>query len=253
MEKKIVEVGGLKLGKDSVIIAGPCSIESKEHIMEEARALSQMGVHILRGGAYKPRTSYESFKGLGYEAAVYLREAGNEYNLPVITEVMSEYDIERLYPLVDIFQVGSRNMYNYALLERLGKQDKPVLLKRGFSATTKEWIGASQYILAGGNEGVIFCERGIRGFDPSFRNTLDLAGAALVQRETGRPTIVDPSHATGRKDMVIPLAKASLAMGLDGIMVEVHPRPDEALSDGDQSLDYQAFEDLMNQVKIREY
>lgn len=239
---KDIEIG---LGKP-VFIAGPCSIESKDHIFKEAKALKEIGVDILRGGAYKPRTNPESFQGLGFEAVKYLYEAGKEYNLPVITEVMSEYDVEKIIDYVDIFQVGSRNMYNYSLLKLLGKVDKPILLKRGFSATIGEWMGAADYISSQGNDEIIFCERGIRSFTDMTRNTLDLAGAVLIKQLTHRPVIADPSHATGTRSLIEPMTAASIACGLDGVLIEVHQCPDKAFSDGKQTIDHDVYR------KIRE-
>lgn len=248
--KKIVKVGNVEIGGDKkVFIAGPCSIESEEHIMDEAINLKKIGVDILRGGAYKPRTDPNSFQGLGFEGVKYLRRAADEVSIPMVTEVLSEYDIEKIYDYVDIFQVGSRNMYNYALLKRLGKQDKPILLKRGFSASLDEWIKAGEYIRQGGNDKVIFCERGIRTFNDMTRNTLDLAGAVLVQKITNSPVIVDPSHSTGRRDLIKPMTDASIACGLDGVIIEVHKYPDKSISDAKQSIDFEMYKDIVKKYK----
>ncbi len=244
-----VDIGGVTLGKDPVFIAGPCSIESREHIMEEARELKKIGVDILRGGAYKPRTSPKSFQGLGYEGIKYIYEAGQEYGLPIVTEVLKESAIDKMYPYVDAFQVGARNMYNYELLKLLGQTDKPIILKRGLSATLDEWVGAAKYIVNEGNDRVVLCERGIRSYDPSTRNLLDLAGATLVKLKTGLPVIADPSHGTGRRDLVGPMVKASLAAGLDGVMVEVHRNPNQAKTDGFQSLDYHQYKEIRSQYR----
>lgn len=247
---KIIKVKNIELGGDKpVFIAGPCSIESEEQIMEEAISLKKIGVDILRGGAYKPRTDPHSFQGLGFVGVKYLRKAADEVSLPMVTEVLSEYDIEKMYDYVDIFQVGSRNMYNYALLKRLGKQDKPVLLKRGLSASLDEWIKASEYIAQEGNDKIIFCERGIRTFNDLTRNTLDLAGAVLVKKMTSRPIIVDPSHSTGRRDLIKPMTEASLACGIDGVIIEVHKDPDNSISDAKQSINYEMYEDIVKKYK----
>lgn len=245
--KKIVKLkNGLEIGGDKkTLIAGPCSIESKEHIFLEAENLKKLGVHILRGGAYKPRTNPDDFQGIGYLALEYLREAGDKFSLPVISEVTSEYDIKAMYDLVDIFQVGARNMYNYELLKKLGKQDKPVLLKRSFAATIREWVLASQYISNGGNDQIIFCERGIRTFDDYTRNTLDIAGAVLVKKMTNSPVILDPSHGTGIRELIHPMAMAGLAAGLDGLMIEAHHNPDLAMTDSKQCVSYDVLEGII--------
>lgn len=245
---QLVRIKNLEIGSGKpVFIAGPCSIESLDHIKEEGQALKDLGVDILRGGAFKPRTNPKDFQGLGMEAARYLKEAGQASGLPVISEIMRENDIEEMSQYVDIFQVGTRNMYNYPLLSALGKARVPVLLKRGFNATLKEWEGAAEYIAREGNDDIIFCERGIRTFNEDMRNTLDLAGAVLIRSRTQRPVIVDPSHGTGRRDLIGPMSKAALAAGLDGLMIEVHKDPDEAISDSAQTIDYKTFK------KIRDY
>lgn len=245
---KSVKVNNIEIGSGkAVFIAGPCSIESEDHIIEEAKALKEIGVDILRGGAFKPRTNPNDFKGIGLDGVKFLHQASLETGLPVVSEVMSENDIGSMYDYVDIFQVGSRNMYNYALLTELGKTDKPILLKRAFSATIKEWLGAGEYITREGNDQLIFCERGIRTFNEGMRNTLDLAGAVLLRQESSRPVIADPSHGTGRRDLIGPMTKAALAAGLDGVMIEVHPDPDEAYSDGDQSIDYETYKKIRHE------
>lgn len=244
-ENKHIQLANLEIGGEKpVLIAGPCSIESRDHIVKEAEFLKDLDIDIIRGGAYKPRTSPDSFQGIGFEGVKYLRQAADMTGLPMITEVLSEDDIEKMEDYVDIFQVGSRNMYNYALLKKLGKTNKPVMLKRGFSASIREWASAAEYIEKGGNDQIIFCERGIRTFERSTRNTLDLMGAYLLKEKTSRPVIIDPSHGTGRRDLILPACRAALAMGFDGVMVEVHPNPDKALSDGDQTLDYESFKEL---------
>lgn len=247
---KTVEVGNLIIGGDKpIFIAGPCSIESREHIIEEAKKLKELGVDILRGGAFKPRTNPNDFQGLGMEAVKYLYEAKEITGLPIITEVLSEDHIEEMAEYVDIFQVGSRNMYNYSLLKKLGKTNKPVLLKRGFSATLKEWQMAAEYVIANGNDKVIFCERGIRAINDITRNTLDLAGAVLLREMTKRPVIADPSHATGIRSLIAPMTAASLAAGLDGVMIEVHADPDNAASDAAQTISYEAYADIVKNYK----
>lgn len=245
-----VQVGNVIIGGTTpVFIAGPCSIESREHIIEEAKALKAMGVNLLRGGAFKPRTSPHDFQGLGMEAVKYLYEAKEITGLPIVTEVMSEDHIEEMLPYVDMFQVGTRNMYNYALLQKLGKVNKPVLLKRGFSATLREWQMAAEYIIAGGNDQVVFCERGIRTNNDITRNTLDLAGAVMMRQMTHRPVIVDPSHATGVRSLVGPMTMASVAAGLDGVMIEVHEVPDASYSDGAQTIDYDLCRTIIEKAK----
>ena len=245
-ERTIVSVGGVRIGgRDAVVMAGPCSVESREQLFETARAVRLAGASLLRGGAYKPRTSPYDFQGLGLDALRLLQEAGNETGLPVVTEVMSETDVELVAEYADMLQVGARNMQNFALLRRLAHTPRPVLLKRGPSATIKEWLLAAEYLLAGGNPNVVLCERGIKTFETEMRNTLDLAAVALVREVSHLPVIVDPSHATGRRDLVPAAARAALAIGADGLMVEVHPCPERALSDGPQSLDLEGFARMM--------
>lgn len=230
------------------IIAGPCAVESSEAYLELAVMLQHLGVHILRGGLFKPRTSPYSFKGLGQSGLEIMAEARKLTGLPVITEIMDVRDLDVLYDTVDILQVGSRNMQNYSLLEELGQLDKPILLKRGFSATIEEWLLAAEYIVSGGNEQVILCERGIRTFEPYTRNTVDIGAIPLIKQLSHLPIIVDPSHATGKWEMVTPVAKAAIAAGADGLMIEVHQDPDRALSDGKQSLTPENFGRLYEQV-----
>lgn len=244
-KEKIVKIRDAILGDGKlIIIAGPCSIESREHIIEEAKALKTMGVDILRGGAFKPRTSPFDFQGLGFEGVEYLKEASEETNLPIVTEVLSEDFVDVMKDYVDAFQIGSRNMYNYALLKKIGRTNKPVILKRGFSATLKEWEMAAKYIEVEGNHNIIFCERGIRTFETELRNTLDFAGAYYIKEKTGYPVIVDPSHGTGKRELIEPMVRATLALGLDGVMIEVHPNPDQAKSDGQQTIDYENYEKI---------
>ena len=239
----------LVVGEDKIIMAGPCAIESYEQLLETAKFVKSKGANVLRGGAYKPRTSPMSFQGLKQEGLEILKAVKKETNLPVITELMDIRDLEKLYEVTDIIQIGSRNMQNFNLLTELGKQDKPVMLKRGISATIGEWIGSAQYIAIEGNKNIIMCERGIRTYNDYTRNTLDLAAVPIIQKETGLPVIVDPSHGTGVRYLVKPMSIASMALGAEGLMVEVHPDPENALSDGSQSLYFDEFEDLMNNIK----
>ena len=239
----------LEMPKDKIIMAGPCAIESYDQLLETAKFVKQKGANVLRGGAYKPRTSPNSFQGLKEEGLEILKAVKKETNVPVITELMDARDLEKVYEVADIIQIGSRNMQNFTLLSEVGKQDKPVMLKRGISSTISEWIGAAEYIAIGGNSNIIMCERGIRTYNDYTRNTLDIAAVPIIKKETNLPIIVDPSHATGVRYLVKPMSIASFAAGADGIMVEVHPNPNEALSDGGQSLHFEEFEDLMNSIK----
>lgn len=231
------------------IIAGPCAVESRADYLQLARFLAENGAQILRGGLFKPRTSPYSFKGLGSEGVEVLREARELTGLPVVSEIMDVRDLDLLYQDVDIFQVGSRNMQNYSLLQEMGRVDKPILLKRGLSATIEEWLLAAEYILSEGNHQVVLCERGIRTFEQYTRNTVDIGAVPLIKNLTHLPIIVDPSHATGKWKMVTPVAKAAVAAGADGIMVEVHQDPDHALSDGKQSLTRENYLLLYQQIK----
>lgn len=244
-----VSIGNVVVGSDKfVVIAGPCSIESKEQLLNTANHVKKMGASILRGGMFKMRTHSETFQGLQTDAAPFIAEAKKITGMPFISEITDPRQIEFMNDIVDAFQVGSRNMYNYELLKELGKTQKPVLLKRAFSAFVDEWIGAAEYVAKGGNEKIIMCERGIRSFDKVTRNILDLSSAAIVQMETPFPVLIDPSHATGRPDLIPAMSRAAVAMGADGIMVEVHPQPKEALSDGFQALNFNAFSSLMDQI-----
>ena len=246
----IVEVGPAVIGDGSLtVMAGPCSVESREVALETAQAVSSGGATILRGGAFKPRTSPYAFQGLGVEALRYLAEARELTGLPVITEVMEPSQVEVVNRYADILQIGTRNMQNYSLLTAVGRVAKPVMLKRGYGATIEEWLMAAEYIISSGNPNVILCERGIRTFETSTRNTMDLTAVPLLHHLTHLPVIVDPSHATGKRWLVKPLAMAGVAIGADGVMVEVHPRPDEALSDGEQSLTFEGFGDLMASLR----
>lgn len=230
------------------IIAGPCAVESRESYLEIAQELKNIGAHILRGGLFKPRTSPYSFKGLGSEGINIMIEARELTGLPLITEIMDVRDLDYLHQHVDILQVGSRNMQNFSLLEELGKTNKPVMLKRGLSATIEEWLLAAEYILDGGNQNVFLCERGIRTFETYTRNTVDIGAIPLIKQLSHLPVLVDPSHATGKWEMVTPVAKAAVVAGADGIMAEVHQDPKNALSDGKQSLTPQNFRELYQQI-----
>jgi len=245
-DRTVVLAGGVAIGAgELVVMAGPCSVESRQQIREAGRRVKAAGAHMLRGGAYKPRTSPYDFQGLGRKALEWLAEAGRESGLPVVTEVLSPEDVELVAQHADLLQVGARNMQNYALLRRLATAPKPVLLKRGPSATIQEWLLAAEYLLSGGNPRVVLCERGIRTFETATRNTLDLAGVALVKQLTHLPVIVDPSHGTGKRALVAPASRAAVAVGADGLLIEVHPCPERALSDGEQSLDPGEFAELM--------
>lgn len=237
-------------GSEVVVIAGPCSVESEDQIFKIAKVVKSNGAKILRGGAFKPRTSPYAFQGLGEQGLKYLHAAGQEYNLPVVTEVTEIKNIELIDKYADIFQVGSRNMQNFPLLRELGKTNKAVLLKRGFSATIEEWLMSAEYVLSNGNENVILCERGIRTFETSTRNTFDLSAIPVVHQKSHLPVIADPSHATGMRDKVIPMARAAVAADADGLMIEVHHDPVNALSDGPQALLPDQFSSLMNQLKL---
>lgn len=231
------EAGQVRVGPGNfVVMAGPCTIESEEQLFKTAGLVKQAGANILRGGAFKPRTSPYSFQGMGLEGLKLLQRAGRQYNLPTVTEVMESAYVEAVAEYADILQIGARNMQNFPLLREVGLAGKPVLLKRGPSATLEEWLMAAEYILATGNDQVILCERGIKSFDPSTRNCLDLGGVVAVQEKTHLPVIVDPSHATGKRSLVTPLGLAAAAIGAGGIMVECHPHPEQALCDGAQSI-----------------
>jgi 3-deoxy-7-phosphoheptulonate synthase len=245
----IVRVGDLRIGGDElVVMGGPCTVESREQLLDTARAVKAAGARVLRGGAYKPRTSPYSFQGLGEQGLEYLAEAREATGLPVITEVLDTADVELVARYTDILQLGTRNMQNFALLRAVGATDKPVLLKRGMSATIEEWLMAAEYMLAAGNPNVILCERGIRTFETAVRNTLDLSAVPVVKQLSHLPVIVDPSHAAGQRYLVKPLSLAAAAVGADGLLIEVHPDPDAALCDGPQSLGLEQFQELMVEV-----
>lgn len=248
-EKTVVDVSGVRIGEEFVVIAGPCSVESEEQLLEVAEAVKEAGGRILRGGAFKPRTSPYSFQGLGVEGLKILRKIGDKLDMPVVSEAMDTRHIKLVEEYVDMIQIGARNMQNFPLLREAGRCRKPVLLKRGMWATIEEWLLAAEYILSSGNESVVLCERGIRTFETKTRFTLDIASVPVLKNLTHLPVIVDPSHAAGDRRIVPPLAKAALAVGSDGIMMEVHPNPSKALSDGPQSLTIKQFKDLMDELK----
>jgi len=245
-----IKIGDVEIGGNAVaIMAGPCSVESEKQIFTIAEIVAKAGAKILRGGAYKPRTSPYSFQGLGENGLKLLRQAGDAFGLLVITEVMESSQIDLIEKYTDIFQVGARNMQNFSLLRDLGKASKPIMLKRGLSATIDDLLMSAEYILSNGNQNVMLCERGIRTFETYTRNTFDISAIPVVHKRSHLPVIADPSHATGLRDKVIPMARAAVAAGADGIMVEVHHDPENALSDGPQALLPDQFEDLMKQVR----
>lgn len=247
-EDTVVAVGKARIGRDFCLIAGPCAVESPEQVTSIARQVSAAGAQLLRGGAFKPRTSPYTFGGLGAEGLELLCRAGRETGMPVVSEITDPRQLP-LFREVDVLQVGARNMQNFELLRELGRQEKPVLLKRSFGATVTELLQAAEYILAGGNERVILCERGIRTFEPDSRATLDVAGIAALKEQSHLPVLADPSHAAGRRELVAPLALAAAAAGADGLMIEVHDRPEEALSDGRQALTCGEFARLARRVQ----
>ena len=241
---------GLRVGdKELMIIAGPCSVESYEQVIEIAKRVKKSGAKYLRGGVFKPRTSPYEFQGLGYEGLEILKRVREETGLKIVTEIMSVDDVDLFEKEVDVIQVGSRNMQNFDLLKRLGKINKPILLKRGLSATIEEWLLAAEYIMNEGNPNVILCERGIRTYENETRNTLDISAVPLVKKVSHLPIIVDPSHASGKRWMIEPLSKAAIAVGADGLIIEVHNDPDNALSDGKQSITLDMLDNLIDNIK----
>lgn len=249
-ERTQVRVGDVVFGGELVpVIAGPCAVESEEQIIETARAVKEHGAHMLRGGAYKPRTSPYSFQGLQEDGLKMLAAARAETGLPVVTEVVDPRDVELVCEYADMLQVGARNMQNFALLKELGQCRHPVMLKRGLSATISEWLQAADYIISGGNRNVILCERGIRTYETETRNTLDLSAVPAIRELSHLPIVVDPSHGTGKWRYVTAMARAGVAAGADGIIVEVHPRPEEAVSDGPQSLRPEIFGEMMRELR----
>lgn len=246
----VYDISGAKVGDDNFcVIAGPCAVETRQQVLETAYFLKEEGVKFLRGGAYKPRTSPYSFQGLKEEGLEVLKEAADKTGLRIVTEVMDTREVEIVSKYADVLQIGTRNMQNFSLLKEVGKVNKPVLLKRGQSATYRELLMAAEYIISEGNSQVILCERGIRTFTDETRNTLDISAIPVVKRYSHLPIIVDPSHASGDWRYIIPLSKAAVAAGADGIIVEVHPDPQNALSDGNQSLNFEQFRELMRQIK----
>ncbi len=249
-EDSVVDVNGVKIGGGHfAVMAGPCSVESREQLLEAAYAVKECGAQFLRGGAFKPRTSPYDFQGLGVEGLKMMRSVADEVGLKVVTEIVNINDIDTICQYADMLQIGARNMQNFQLLKEVGLIKKPVLLKRGLSATISEWLNAAEYIASGGNYNIVFCERGIRTYETFTRNTLDLSAVAAVKELSHLPIIVDPSHGTGRWQMVQPMARAAVAAGADGLMIEVHPHPEVALSDGDQSLKPANFRVVMDEVK----
>ncbi len=249
-EDTIIEVGNARIGgKEVVVAAGPCSVEGREMLIETAEAVKQAGAKMLRGGAFKPRTSPYDFQGLGEEGLKYLAEARAKAGLPFVTEVMDTRQVELVYEYTDVFQIGARNIQNFNLLKEVGKVDKPVLLKRGMSTTIKEFLMSAEYIISQGNFNVILCERGIRTFETATRNTLDISAVAVLKHESHLPVFVDPSHAGGNWRWVAPLSRAAVAIGADGLIIEVHPEPSKAMSDGVQSLKFEKFNQLMNEIR----
>jgi 3-deoxy-7-phosphoheptulonate synthase len=247
----VVSVGGVEIGNNHfAVMAGPCSVESEEQLMESAQAVADAGGHILRGGAFKPRTSPYSFRGMGEDGLKLLAAARQRFGLPVVTEVMNIEDVELVSQYADMLQIGARNMQNYGLLEAAGRTLRPILLKRGLSSTIEEWLLSAEYILGQGNSQVVLCERGIRTFETYTRNTLDLSAAPLVRELSHLPVIIDPSHGTGKWSLVAPMAVAALAAEASGLMVEVHPHPDHALSDGAQSLTPRHFAEMMERLRL---
>ncbi|MGE5629245.1 MAG: 3-deoxy-7-phosphoheptulonate synthase [Solirubrobacterales bacterium] len=249
----IVDVKGVLIGGiEKIFISGPCSVENPDVMLEISKNIKEIGVHILRGGAFKPRTSPYDFQGLELEGLKILREAADSVNMPVVTEVMDVRDIETVMNYADMLQVGSRNMYNYSLLKELGKQKVPVLLKRGMSATLKEWIYAAEYIVKEGNENVVLCERGIRTFENYTRNTLDLNSVSVIKQKYRLPVIVDPSHGTGLRELVPKMSVAAVAAGADGLIIESHINPDKAVSDSRQTISTNALKKIYNNIRLFE-
>ena len=249
-ENTVIDVGGALIGGNRIaVMAGPCAIENKTLLVEIAKEVKSAGANFLRGGAFKPRTSPYAFQGLEEEGLKYLAETRERVGLPVVTEVMDPRDIDMIVKYADILQIGARNMQNFRLLKDVGLCKKPVLLKRGISATIKEWLMSAEYIMSGGNHQVILCERGIRTYETATRNTLDLSAIPVLKQMTHLPVVVDPSHAVGKWDLVAPMAKAAVAAGADGLIIEVHSNPEEALCDGEQSLKPKSFKQLMDELR----
>ncbi|MFP4546556.1 MAG: 3-deoxy-7-phosphoheptulonate synthase [Fidelibacterota bacterium] len=247
--KTIIEIGDLRVGKDFMVIAGPCAVENEKQTIETARAVKKAGANMLRGGAFKPRTSPYAFQGLGLKGLKILEKAKRETGLPIVTEVIDSRDVSWISEYADVLQIGARNMQNFSLLKEVGKAEKPVLLKRGMYSTLKEWLSCAEYILSEGNKNVILCERGIRTFETYTRNTLDLSMVPAVQECTHLPVVVDPSHGTGRKSLIEPMSLAAVAAGADGLIVEVHNNPEVAMSDKDQQFNPKEFMVFMKHVR----
>jgi 3-deoxy-7-phosphoheptulonate synthase len=249
VESTVIEVRGRRIGGEYFgLVAGPCTVESREQTLATARAVADAGATMLRGGAYKPRTSPYSFQGLGTKGLTILREARDETGLPIVTELLDPRHLDEVAETADVIQIGARNMQNHGLLVEVGRLDKPVLIKRGTAASVDELLMAAESVAKEGNERIVLCERGIRTFEPSTRYTLDLGSVAVLKRETHLPVIVDPSHAAGRRDLVPALARAAAAVGADGVLIEVHPQPDEALCDGPQQLPAEEFADVAEEI-----
>ncbi|MCG6909310.1 MAG: 3-deoxy-7-phosphoheptulonate synthase [Deltaproteobacteria bacterium] len=248
-ERSVVNAGGVEVGKGLVVIAGPCSVESEKQTIETARAVKAAGADMMRGGAFKPRTSPYAFQGLGLNGLKILEKAREETGLPIVTEVIDPRDVSWVAEFADVLQIGTRNMQNYALLKEVGKAGRPVLLKRGMYSTLEEWLNCAEYILSEGNPDVILCERGIRTFEKYTRNTLDLSAVPAIKELTHLPIIVDPTHSTGRISLIGPMSSAAVAAGADGLIIEVHNRPEEALCDADQALTPAMFEGIMAQIR----
>jgi len=248
-ENTIIKVGNTEIGGDKLtLMAGPCAVEDKEQFIETAHLLKKAGANVLRGGAFKPRSSPYSFQGLGEEGLKIMAEAREQTGLPIVTEIVDPKDVDLVGSYADMLQIGARNMQNFILLKEVGKLHKPILLKRGLSATIEEWLMAAEYIMSEGNFEVILCERGIRTYETSTRNTLDLSAVPLIKKLSHLPIIVDPSHGTGKRDLVAPMSKAGIAAGADGLMIEVHINPAHALSDGPQSLTPEQFQSLVKEL-----
>jgi 3-deoxy-7-phosphoheptulonate synthase len=250
-EPTVIDIKGIKIGGDNIaIMAGPCSVESWDSLWSVAERVYESGARILRGGAFKPRSSPYAFQGLGEEGLKYLRQAADDLGMLVITELMDPRDLDLIVKYTDIIQIGARNMQNFKLLKEVGEADTPIMLKRGLCATIREFLMAAEYVASGGNHNIILCERGIRSFDNETRNTLDLSAVPVIKSQSHLPVVIDPSHGTGRRDCILPMSQAAIAAGADGLMVEVHTNPSEALSDGDQSIIPDDFDILMKRIKI---
>ena len=248
-QRTVIDVDGVKIGRDLVVIAGPCSVETESQTIETAKAVKAAGANMMRGGAFKPRTSPYSFQGLGLSGLRILEKAKKETGLPIVTEVIDPRDVSWVAEFADVLQIGTRNMQNFALLKEVGRAGKPALLKRGMYSTLEEWLNCAEYILSEGNAGVILCERGIRTFERYTRNTLDLSAVPAIHELTHLPIVVDPTHSTGRISLIPPMSIAAIASGADGLIIEVHNNPKEALCDADQALTPVMFADLMRQIK----